>query len=821
MAAERPALNRLEVLRALKISNWEAVFSTVHATLTGGAFQTGYALWLGASNFWMGVLSAIPTFAGLVQIFSSYVVERRGERKRFTAWFSGASRILWLPILLIPFLLPRGAWFPVFVALFLLSSVFLSVPVPAFTSWLSDLVPPDHRGLYFGRRNMLAGITVMVVALPAGWFLDLAVKYRYFPERAGFGALFGMAVVFGMLSFGCLLRQAEPPMRRMEAEGTQGLRGMLRFYRAPFADRDFLRLMRFSTFFAIAQFIAAPFYTVYALEVLKLNYMWLQILGAASSLSSLLSMPLWGYLSDKFGNKPLLAISVFGTALLPVSWAFTSPNRMTASILIILTINLAGGVFWAGVGLTGFNLLIGTTPDERKSVYVAAMSAVTGLAGGIAPILGGVIMTALPKTDAVLLGVAMNSYHILFAFNTLLRFAALLTLRPVADAGATTARDVLAQLGTTRVGAFMQIRRLQRAQSQEERQQAAQALRSARTALAVEELTAALDDPGLRVREEAAQALGEIGDLRAVDALIRRLDDPASGIVGEAAEALGRIGDPRAVESLARLLQTGESADRIAAARALGRIGGAAATAALLRAHATEEEAHADVAEACASALGRIGDPQALPALTAFLRRPSRALRLAAARALGDIGDPRAAEPLLEQLGEETDAAAIAHIAVALAMVGAENAARPMLDSLDRVASPVARRQILNAAGALIGEGETFYPLLAQESFQRDEAVQRLLREMARRDRSEGRGEFGARRRDRRWERVLEKFVAGEYARAVQLLAQQVQPQEGAPPDASAAALAWAVETGERRPLQAEEFLLALFAARRLLGTAG
>src|SRR5579872_4545957 len=204
MAAQRGELNRLEILRTLKISNWEAVFSTAHLTLTGGAFQTGFALWLGASNFWMGILASFPTFAGLIQILSSYIVERRGERRLFTAWFSGLGRLLWLPILLLPILLPPSIRFVVFAVLLLLSSILLSIPAPAFTSWLSDLVPPDHRGRYFGRRNMLAGITTMVVSLPAAWFLDLAVKRHLFAQAAGFAALFGLAVLCGLGSFLCL-----------------------------------------------------------------------------------------------------------------------------------------------------------------------------------------------------------------------------------------------------------------------------------------------------------------------------------------------------------------------------------------------------------------------------------------------------------------------------------------------------------------------------------------------------------------------------------------------------------------------------------------
>jgi len=134
----------------------------------------------------------------------------------------------------------------------------------------------------------------------------------------------------------------------------------------------------------------------------------------------------------------------------------------------------------------------------------------------------------------------------------------------------------------------------------------------------------------------------------------------------------------------------------------------------------------------------------------------------------------------------------------------------------------MARKQILNAVGALLDEEESFYPLLALESYARDEAVSRLLREMARQARTDGKKAFGARRRGRQFDRVLEYYLAGEFGPAVEMLARVVPlPEKGAPTGPAAEALAWAVETADRRPLQPEEFLLALFAVRRLLTQVG
>src|SRR5882672_9442416 len=84
-AEEGRELNRLDILRGMRLSIWDGAFATVHGSLTAGAFLTGFALWLGANDLALGLLTAIPTFAGLVQIVASYFGQRPGPRRPFVA----------------------------------------------------------------------------------------------------------------------------------------------------------------------------------------------------------------------------------------------------------------------------------------------------------------------------------------------------------------------------------------------------------------------------------------------------------------------------------------------------------------------------------------------------------------------------------------------------------------------------------------------------------------------------------------------------------------------------------------------------------------
>src|SRR5688572_18609450 len=112
---EQSPLNRLEILKGLRISTWEAAWATVWMVLTTGAFQTGFATGqIGATPFWLGLIAGLPAAVNLLQIPASLYIQKRGERRKFVGVCSILGRLLWVPILLIPFLLPRAAQLPAF-----------------------------------------------------------------------------------------------------------------------------------------------------------------------------------------------------------------------------------------------------------------------------------------------------------------------------------------------------------------------------------------------------------------------------------------------------------------------------------------------------------------------------------------------------------------------------------------------------------------------------------------------------------------------------------------------------------------------------------
>ncbi len=728
------SLSRVEVMQGLRYSVMDGAFATVWTTLTSGAILTGFALWLGAGSVAIGLLTAIPTLAALVQLVSSFAGERSSTRKSFIALYSFVGRVLWLPILLLPLFMSHARALTVFLVLFTISNILVNMPTPAWTAWMTDLVPVATRGRYFGYRNMVCGLVGMLIGLPAGWYLD-EFTYRHPWQELGFGALFAMGVVGGILSVYFLTRQPEAKRHRPSVTQPVTLKLLIQFLKQPLKDKTFRALLIFNTVFGVGQNVAAPFFNAYAIEKLHLNYVWLQILAALSGGVGLISMPLWGYLADKFGNKPLLVMGVWGVLTLPISWILCTAQYPTMMMILLLEINIGGGVFWAVIGLTQFNLLMASSSGSKIAAHAATMSAITGLAGGVAPLVGGYAMHLLSNWHSHLFKIHMDNYDIIFAVATLIRLISLPLLRYVKDDGARSPREVIAQIGRVKPQGWKNIRTMQKTTDADERLKATEALGNSRTQLAVDELSSALQDPSLVVREQAAKSLGEIQDPRSVDALISSLQDQAAGVILETAEALGRIGDRRANGALISLLNNQSTqlaiGQRRAIIGALGRLGGVDAEEALLQ--QLQSGLSSEMEEAVVEALGHAGTEHAASILAGFLASGSCSpgLKRVVVRSLGEIGALIAGDSLLLELSRcSADDPVVPLLADALARLRLPNAAHPLLKCLEQQSAIITKNQITHAIGQIMDCGDCVYSLLGMEELTRDTAITKQLKEI-------------------------------------------------------------------------------------------
>jgi MFS family permease len=361
----------------------------LYEAVTAG-FLIVFAIALGASNTIVGILGAIPAIAMMLMEIPGAKLVEYFKRKTIFLMFTGLSRCTWVLIILIPYLFREHALFLVG-AFFFLLRCFEYIADPAWSSWAADIIPEKHRGAFWGRRNMLTGLTGMLGSLAAGAYLDLFPHDSYL----GFATLFGCGIVIGLLSNLVQSRVNEPEYR------DHNHHSLREFFKVDGQFRAYVWIM-VAYYFGVN--LASPLFTAYMLHDLGLSYTYFVIAGAVATVSRILAHPHLGYVSDRFGDKPVAVMSLLGTALVPLAFIFVTKE----ALWLIIPAQILSGIAWAGHDLSTWNMLLDLTHRDKRAMQVAEYNLLTSIPMAISPVIGGLIadnlalgLTGIPLVFAI------------------------------------------------------------------------------------------------------------------------------------------------------------------------------------------------------------------------------------------------------------------------------------------------------------------------------------------------------------------------------------------------------------------------------------
>lgn len=392
------------VRSSLKVSFWDGVFASCMQGLTT-EYITPYALVLKASVLQVGVLTALPNMvASVAQLATAWLAARWG-RKHVVTFFVFLQALTGVPIVLVPLLFRQNpAW--ALIGLVTLFVTFNALATPAWQSMMSDYLPRNRRGSYFGWRSKVLGIVSISCLFLAGLILH-SLRSRLL---LGFYIVFSLATLCRFVSWYFLTLMDEPKLHAHPG--------------SYFSFWDFIRRWRRSNFARFVFFIsslifcvnmAAPFFSVFMLRDLQFDYVTYTVLIAAVSVMTILTVNRWGRMADRIGNLKVLRATALCIAGLPLFWLV---NRAP---LFLLAVQLFGGFVWAGFNLCVINFIYDAVTPAKRTRCLAYFTFFNGLAVCAGSLLGGFLAQRLP----VLLGWRLLS---LFLFSSLLRFAVVYTL---------------------------------------------------------------------------------------------------------------------------------------------------------------------------------------------------------------------------------------------------------------------------------------------------------------------------------------------------------------------------------------------------------
>ncbi|MEK6758043.1 MAG: MFS transporter [Nanoarchaeota archaeon] len=408
--------------KARKISIMEGSAYGVSEGL-GIRYVTPYALAMGANSAHIGFLSTFPSLIGnFLQLFSIRAIEKH-SRKKIVFFGVALQALMWLALIGV------GSLFFVFnlnqqisnillIATYTLLIVFGSIAGPAWSSWMKDIIPKKSAN-YFAQRSTIVGGIILVSMLAAGFILDYFKQTKIF---VGFIILFSFSFIFRSISALLFLKQYEPKL--ILKKGYYFSFGQ---FLKKMPENNFGKFVIFVSFVLGTTAIASPFFSVYMLKHLNLNYVPFTLIIMSSTVTSLIFIPLWGKFANVYGNLKVIKICSVFIPTIPALWIFSKffgPSHLLALIIYLIFIEAFSGFVWAGFSLSSTNFIYDAVTKQRMALCVSYSNILNGIIIFLGATLGGFIAS----TEFTFL--SLNSMLFIFLLSAIARLVSVLIMLP-------------------------------------------------------------------------------------------------------------------------------------------------------------------------------------------------------------------------------------------------------------------------------------------------------------------------------------------------------------------------------------------------------
>jgi len=394
---------KVSVRTSLRASTIDGSLSTVFSNITGGVLLSSFLLNLGASPFEIGMLTSLPMVVNLLQPLGALLSNRSNSRHDYGIWTFLPSRLLWL-VLLIGIIFNRTntdlSKQLVYLTLILVgvSNTLAALGSASWMSWLAVLVPPKLRGRYYSVRSIVSNITSLL-SLPIASFI---ISNWQGGAIAGYGIVLSIGILAGLASLACQQFMVDVNPQRYQTVIQVGNR--IRNWRerhqdnlfnsliAPFKDRNLIVFLIYFALWGFAVNLSTPFFNLYMLDNLDVDITWVTLFNSLSNGANMLMLLVWGRLSDRFGNRPLLLFAGIAIAITPIFWLLTGIEQVQSQLWIcLLVFHLFLGGTWAAIDLGTNNIQIAIAPLQHHATFFAIVSAVAGVGSALGTTAGGIL----------------------------------------------------------------------------------------------------------------------------------------------------------------------------------------------------------------------------------------------------------------------------------------------------------------------------------------------------------------------------------------------------------------------------------------------
>lgn len=358
-----------------------AILDNANNKITSTTLITAFAVYLGISDFWIGLYVVLDTITNIIQIFAAPLFSKIGQSKKVTLINYSIYRIASVSFAFIPFL---SQDVNVRTILFFIPAIIYAITGElgyiTFVNWRMSLLKKEDRGKFSSTKNAFKNTIIVLFSFLIGILLD-AFKSNG-NELGGFLILF--FIVFIIATIDILLR-----IFTYKPEINQEKINLKESISRPAKDKSFRKVLLFCGLYRFAIGIGTVYLNLYILRYLNVNYLYYSILNILISLSEALFGLYW---SKKISNREWKNILIPMSVLYILSFIFLIVLKDNVLIYILPIIYLM-----IGCGNSAYDLYDNIAIYEKslkgyETSYVTFERFIEGIVTAIIPILTSTLL---------------------------------------------------------------------------------------------------------------------------------------------------------------------------------------------------------------------------------------------------------------------------------------------------------------------------------------------------------------------------------------------------------------------------------------------
>jgi Na+/melibiose symporter-like transporter len=490
--------------KARQVYNVFTIFNALSWYLFVGTIITLFAMRLGASSTYIGILNALL----YVSLFFLPLGRMLSRRFRIVGIYSFAwiTRALgMIPVVLAPLAVHFGRYDAALGLTMLGVGIFhllRGIGMIGNNPVLSSLSSGPDRGSYMTLIQIIHSAALIVSGFAAALILGRD------PPLFLYSIIFSAGIVFGVVSGALLGKVPEPPVE----EGTERI-SLSALFREALSEGAIKLFLIILLIVVLVSGVSRTFLVVYAREVFYQDDGMVLMYSVVGGLGNLLAGMLIKFLIDRIGAKPLFILCVIASMATMIPILFfpqTAVGNLTIAILFLsfLFFMLNFGFMGSeGIAQTYF---MGLVPPKKMIDMGILYFLIFGVAGASGSFLAGLLLDGFAG-----LGLSpFASFRLLYALVVVLTGIAILLQRKLTPLGALPLAGAVRVLFSFRdLQAISLLDRLNKTRDSHEEELLLGALHNMPSQLAIKNLLERAQSPRLDIRMESIRALERLESL--------------------------------------------------------------------------------------------------------------------------------------------------------------------------------------------------------------------------------------------------------------------------------------------------------------------